>query len=104
VDEYLPRELLTRAPSASIPVLLSFPDDMPDDQILSIVLRLYVDEFGVVRRVKRDSSGSLESALAMAEQAFRQARFNPGEVNGHPVKSIIDVEVTFDSTSLDTAH
>lgn len=103
-DDYLPREVLTQAPSASTPVLLDFPTTLPDEQRLSIVLRLYVDELGVVRRIARVGAASQEEAQSIAEQAFMQARFNPGEVEGRPVKSIIHVEVTFDSTSLDPAH
>lgn len=102
LDDYLPRDLLTQAPSASQPILLDFPADLPDEQRLSIVLRLYVDEQGVVRRVARVGGDTPEQAQSIAEQAFLQARFNPGEVDGHPVKSIIHVEVTFDSTSLDS--
>lgn len=104
LDEYLPRDLLTQAPSASQPILLDFPADLPDEQRLSIVLRLYVDEQGVVRRVARVGGDTQEQAQTIAEQAFLQARFNPGEVEGHPVKSIIHVEVTFDSTSLASSH
>lgn len=104
LDDYFPRDLLTQAPSASQPILLDFPADLPDEQRLSIVLRLYVDEQGVVRRVARVGGDSQEQAQTIAEQAFLQARFNPGEIEGHPVKSIIHVEVTFDSTSLDPAR
>lgn len=104
LDEYLPRDLLTQAPSASQPILLDFPADLPDEQRLSIVLRLYVDEQGVVRRVACVGGDTQEQAQIIAEQAFLQARFNPGEVEGHPVKSIIHVEVTFDSTSLASSH
>jgi len=104
LDDYLPRDLLTQAPSASQPILLDFPADLPEEQRLSIVLRLYVDELGIVRRVARVGGDTQEQAQTIAEQAFLQARFNPGEVEGHPVKSIIHVEVTFDSTSLDPAQ
>ena len=36
-----------------------------------------------------------------AHQAFLQARFKPGEIDGRTVESLVHVEVTFDSTPLD---
>ena len=58
---------------------------------------LFIDDTGGVVRVVTatpDLPGILGHAV---REAFLSARFSPGEVNGHPVRSRMRIEVTFDS-------
>ena len=62
-----------------------------------VVIRLYIDEKGVVERVetlRADPAGYFERS---AERAFRAARFTPGMKGKRPVKTQMTIEVDFDS-------
>jgi len=60
-----------------------------------VVLRLYIDEKGVVERVetlRAQPAGYFEAA---AERAFRAARFTPGRKGKQAVKTQMVIEVSF---------
>ncbi len=62
-----------------------------------VVLRLYINEKGIVDRVetlRAQPPGMFEHS---AERAFSAARFSPGMKNKHPVKTQMTIEVSFDS-------
>lgn len=101
LDEYLPRRLLSVAPVAQQPVELLWPDDVRVAAgRYGAVLVLFIDEQGVVQRVKVES-GDLPPALQeLALAAFAGASFAPGQVQGVPVKSRIRVEVEFQSKAV----
>ncbi len=64
-----------------------------------VVVRLFIDEAGVVERavaVKAEPAGYFEKA---AERAFAAARFAPGKINGLAVPSELTVEVVFESVA-----
>lgn len=103
-DDYLPRELLTQPPAASGLIVVPYPPALPPGSRHSLALMLYVDETGVVRRVRTEGSAPMQAMVTAAHQTFLRARFTPGEIDGRAVKSMIEVEVTFDSTPLDAAH
>lgn len=97
-DDYVPRRFLTQPPVAHGAVMLPYPADGPANGRFVAVLALYIDEAGVVRRVRADGDGLPPSFEAAAEAAFLATRFEPGAVDGRIVKSLIRVEVTFEST------
>jgi hypothetical protein len=95
-DDYLPRSALTKAPMARGPIDIPFPPGVPTPGRYSAVLALYIDEQGNVRRV-RPTDGELPGAYQeAARNAFQAGAFSPGEVQGVPVKAVIQVEVVFD--------
>jgi TonB family protein len=97
-EDYLPRSALTLAPQALGLVALSYPEEAPAGQHQG-VLTLFIDEQGVVQRV-RIESGDQELPPVFQEaarQAFLAARFTPGELQGRAVKSRIRIQVSFEA-------
>src|SRR5512146_2642477 len=62
-----------------------------------VVLRLYIDEKGIVDRVETLSAQPPGVFERSAARAFSAARFSPGMKNRHPVKTRMTIEVSFDS-------
>lgn len=98
-DEYLPRSALTRGPEPSAEVLLTYPDGAPDGHWQG-ELTLFIDEHGVVQRVRVESSEARlpQPFREAARQAFLNARFTPGEWQGQPVRSRIRIAVEFEAS------
>lgn len=97
-SEYLARRDLSVAPSPRRPVWLNTPATVPDGHYTA-ELTLFIDETGQVRRVRVDSAGLLPDLEAQARQAFMTTPFNPGEVDGQPVRSRLRVAVAFEARS-----
>jgi len=94
--DYVPRPLLSVAPMPLQPVMLSWPNfDGPKAQYQG-VLALYIDDQGIVQRI-RVTEGDLPPELeAQARAAFTSIRFAPGELDGAAVRSRVYVEVVFE--------
>jgi periplasmic protein TonB len=98
-DDYFPRALLTLAPSPIEPVLIEYPVIDRDPGHHSSELTLFIDETGRVVRVRVDGAELPFELEAAARNAFINARFRSGELDGRAVKSQIRIEVTFDGRS-----
>ena len=99
-DEYLPRSQLSQPPKAVSMIDMPFPPGVPTPGRYKAVLALYIDEHGVVRRVKVDGEALPAAYEEAARVSFQTANFQPGELHGNPVKSLIHVEVVFDNSAL----
>jgi len=95
--DYVPRALLTVTPKPVAPINVPFPSSVPGEVHLRAELSLFIDEQGVVQRVRVDGPPLPPVLDDAARTTFLQARFTPGEVNGHAVRSLIRIEVSFDS-------
>jgi protein TonB len=95
--EYMPRGLLSVVPVARGPVAIPYPRDGPAKGRFSTVLALFIDEGGLVRRVRVDGPDLPPALDAAAREAFLAVRWTPGEFEGRVVKSLIRVEVNFES-------
>jgi protein TonB len=111
-QHYLPRQALSRAPAAQETVQLPYPDLAPLGHWRAR-LTLFISASGQVQRVRVDQAEQLDASEASlaassatpaglpaaledsARQAFLQARFSPGELNGQPWASRLRVEVEF---------
>jgi hypothetical protein len=89
--------MLSRAPSPQASIEIPFPPDVDNEVHLTAALSLFIDETGVVQQVRIDSPILPPPMEEAARTAFLRARFSPGEVDGRPVRSLVRVEVTFDS-------
>ncbi len=96
---YLPRRQLDQPPRPMASVDLFWPDDGPPAGHFVEVVSLFIDEAGVVQRVRIDGPGLPDSLQAVAREAFLRARFTPGLLAGQPVRSWIRLEVEFDATT-----
>lgn len=94
---YLPRRELDEPPKMLLHVNLFWPDDAPDRGYYKEVISLFINEAGVVQKVRFDGSALPESLQRVVRDAFMQAHFSPGRVKGFEVKSWIRMEVEFDT-------
>lgn len=101
-DNYLPRPLLSTPPRSSSPVIVPFPEQITAPGRYTTILALFIDENGVVRRVRIDGPSLPKPLEDAARDSFLQAHFQPGEVQGQQVKSLIRVEVVFDNTPIES--
>lgn len=99
LDGYVPRRWLTVAPKPTAPVVLPFPAAFNDNAHYTVVLNLYIEADGRVGRVEFEGVPLPELLERAARTTFENARFTPGQVKGRIVKSLIRVEVDFDSLS-----
>lgn len=60
------------------------------------VLRLMINELGEIDKVVVENSTMTELVEHTVTEAFRFARFAPGQIDGVPVKSQIKIEVMID--------
>lgn len=94
-DDFFARSALDVAPFAAEPVLINYPASDVEGGVHASELTLYIDENGLVVRVRVD--GHLPPAMeAAARTAFMNTRFVPGQVDGLAVRSRIRVEVLFE--------
>lgn len=100
-DDYLPRPLLSTPPRSSAPVIVPFPEQIKQPGRYTTILALFIDENGIVRRVRIDGPSLPKPMEDAARDTFLQAHFQPGEVQGQQVKSLIRVEVVFDNTPIE---
>ncbi|MDE2401595.1 MAG: hypothetical protein KGL90_08010 [Burkholderiales bacterium] len=103
-DEYIPRPRLTSPPKATSPVAVPFPAQFDTQGRFTTVLALFIDEAGVVRRVRVEGPALPQPMEDAATQTFLQTHFQPGEVQGQVVKSLVRVEVVFDNTPIEPEH
>lgn len=92
---YLPRAELTVAPTLLQSVDVLFPEDVEGIVNLRVQATLFIDEDGVVRRVRLESPDVHASFARAILDAFNSARFTPGKVDALPVRSQLRVEVEF---------
>nr|WP_316643583.1 hypothetical protein [uncultured Roseateles sp.] len=97
-DLYLPRSRLSVPPVLRSQVALLWPE-LAEAQggHFRAVLALFIDEHGVVQKVRVEGSGLPPALEAVARESFLGASFLPGELQGEVVKSLIRVEVRFDA-------
>lgn len=96
-DDYFPRAMLTVVPTPVEPVMIAYPEIDRDTGHHSSELALFIDETGRVARVRFDGPELPRELEEAARNAFINARFRSGELDGRAVKSWIRVEVVFDS-------
>ncbi len=93
---YFQPQELSRKPQVATPVTLDYPDSAPLVLRNHVVLRLLISETGNVDKIIVDSADVPEELETLARQAFAQAKFKPGLRGETPVKSQMQVEITFE--------
>ena len=99
-DDYLPRALLSKAPRPSTTVIVPFPDQIREPGRYTTILALFIDEEGIVRRVRIEGPALPQALEDAATKTFLEAPFRPGERQGQAVKSLMKIEVVFDNTPI----
>ena len=94
--------VLTTALGGQVFDPISYSGGDPD---FRAVLTLFIDDQGVVQRVRVDAAqdSGLPAALEEAtRQTFLRSAFVPGELDGRPVRSQLRIEVEFTTEPADT--
>ncbi|MDN3921112.1 hypothetical protein [Roseateles violae] len=99
-DGYIPRPLLTLPPVPQQAVLLQWPEAGLPDGHYSGIIALFIDEFGIVQKVRVEEGGLPPLLAEQARQAFLGQRYLPGQLQGREVKSRIRIEVAFDAEAV----
>ena len=94
---YLPRSQLTRAPVPAGPVEVPFPAGIKGKVELSVQFSLFIDETGVVRQVRIDSPDVPAPFADAVRSTFGRTRFLPGQIQELAVRSLIRLEVSFNT-------
>lgn len=92
------------APRPSSRVIVPFPKEITSIGRHTAILALFIDETGLVRRVRVDGPSLPKPMEEAARDAFLQAHFSPGEIDGRRVKSLIRIEVVFDNSPIAAAE
>ncbi len=94
---YLPRSQLTQAPVPQQSIDLLYPELAPAGRFRA-VLTLFIDDRGVVQRVRideADDSGLPPVLEDAARQTFLHSPFTPGELDGRPIRSRLRIEIEY---------
>jgi hypothetical protein len=92
---YLPRSQLSAAPRPQSMVEVAFPQDVTGVVDLTLQATLFIDEHGVVQRIRVDTPDVHPSFERAVRETFGPARFTPGERDGTPVRSQLRIQVEF---------
>ncbi|MDM4767710.1 hypothetical protein [Pelomonas sp. SE-A7] len=96
-QDYLARRELSVAPALVVEVPLVWPAEGVLAGHYSEVATLFIDEAGLVRKVRFEGDGLPDLLQQQAREAFLGSRFSPGQLDGKPVKSRIRIQVAFDA-------
>lgn len=92
---YYPTDQLSKRPQPLVVADLDASEIRPIVASGKIVLKLWINEFGVVADVAVEKSDLPTIFARTAVKAFKAMRFTPGERNGQPVGTVMRVEVTY---------
>jgi hypothetical protein len=99
-EPFFPESKLTRLPKPIGDMGLDIPEARQLSSSGSMAIRLWIDRMGKVVSMEIDQTDlPVEFASAVAA-AFGKMRFEPGEINGRPVGSILRFEITHNSAAL----
>jgi protein TonB len=96
VEGYVLRRALTRAPVPLAQVAPAWPEGIAPNEPQLGRFTLFINEAGGVDRVVPDGPSLFPALEESAVAAFSAARFQPGEVDGRQVRSLIRIEVLFE--------
>jgi hypothetical protein len=103
-DQFVMRALLSTPPTPLAPVVIEYPPLDGASQRYVGELTLFIDEAGVVVRVRAEGEPLPPVLEEAARSAFLSVRFRPGEMTDHgAVKSRIRVEVVFEGSARPSA-
>lgn len=97
---YYTTDQLTKRPQPVAAADLDAPEIRPIVASGKMVLKLWINEFGVVADVVVEKTELPEAFSRTAVAAFKGLRFVPGERNGQPVGTVMRIEVTYDDGRL----
>lgn len=97
---YYTTDQLTKRPQPIAAADLDAPEIRPIVASGKMVLKLWINEFGVVADVEVERTELPEAFSRTAIAAFKGLRFVPGERDGQPVRTVMRIEVNYDDGRL----
>ena len=91
---------LTKRPRPKGNVDLDLPEAGPLTTSGALVMRLWIDSLGRVVSIEMQNTDLPEAFTAAVAATFGRARFEPGEIYGRPVGSIMKIEISLDDDAL----
>jgi hypothetical protein len=92
---YYTTDQLTKRPQPTSQPRLLAPELGPAIPSGKIILKLWINELGNVASAEVEKSELPESMSASAAAAFGKLRFEPGQINGRPVGTLMRIEVIY---------
>ena len=96
-EAFFPANQLTRRPRARGEVDLNIPEADMLTTSGTVVLKLWIDNLGKVVSAEVENTNLPEEFAAAVAIAFGAVRFEPGEIYGRPVGSVLRIEVSHES-------
>lgn len=93
---YYTTDQLSKRPQPLASADLEGPDILPIVASGTIILKLWIDEFGDVNEVEVERTELPEVFSRSTTAAFKRLRFTPGERGGVRVGSLMRIEVSYD--------
>lgn len=93
--EYRPARDLTRRPHPLNKIVLETQEIRFRKETGSLILVLRISQHGIVDSIDVERSNLPPLYAQTARKAFAETSFQPGELNGKPVKSLMRIEVTY---------
>ena len=85
------------APVAQTTIVIPYPPEVAGTGRYAGIFALFIDELGEVRGVRMEDQRLPPAMERAVKQIFMQTRFSPGQRDGRDVKSLIRVEIVFDT-------
>lgn len=100
---YFKASELSQKPKVLIDIPFDLAQSIYSKSSKQAILHLMINELGNIDNVIIDSSDFSEQEQKLISAAFKNTKFDPGKIDGNPVKSHIKIEVLFetDKTSYD---
>ncbi|MEO8022840.1 MAG: hypothetical protein ABI660_13295 [Polaromonas sp.] len=84
-------------PAPQAPIAIPYPPEVAGNGRYAGVFSLFIDELGSVRHVRMEEPALPPAMEQAVRQTFMQIQFSSGERDGQHVKSLIRVEIVFDT-------
>jgi periplasmic protein TonB len=94
--DYLPKIYLSVGPEPLTPIEIEAPFGRFNRVTVTVVLSLFIDEYGKVQKIEVESTDVMQSFVDAAREAFERVTFKPGTLHGKAVRSVIKIAVEFE--------
>lgn len=95
-QRYYPRAELSEPPVPISPVDVPWPEGIQISERLAVLFQIGIDENGIVRWVRPGNPGVAVEVQEVVQSAFFRSLFDPGRLQGQPVKAMMTIEVVLD--------
>ena len=96
--DYVPRPQLSVGPKPVAAIVLESPAGEVIATRQTGVLSLFIDEEGRVQHIEAGEPALSPALQEAARAAFKGALFEPGQIDGRPVKSRLRIEASFEAS------